>query len=73
MLENVHYMTSLLHPSFKNSGINPHLKAKAIDLVKNEILQRHLLLTSNGSSTAVVSLVSTTTSDAQLKHSNSLL
>jgi len=66
-------MTSLLHPSFKNFGINPYLKAKAIDLVKNEILQRCLLLSGNGSSTDVASLISTTTPDTQLKHSNSLL
>jgi hypothetical protein len=69
----VHYITTLLHPTFKPFGMNPHLKTKAIDLVKKEILQRYLLSTNNGSSTTVTSLVSTSTSDTQLTHSSSLL
>ena len=72
MLHDVHYITSLLHPSFKNFHINPHLKAKAIDLVKNEMLQRQLLSANNSIPTTATSLVSTSTS-AQLTHSNSLL
>ncbi len=67
------YITSLLHFSFKNFRTNPYLKSKAIDLVKNEILQRQSLSINNCSSTTAASLVSATTSDTQLKYSNSLL
>jgi hypothetical protein len=68
----VHYITSLLHPSFKNFRINPYLKPKAIDLVQNEILQRQLLSSTNGFSTIAASPISTST-DTQSIHSSSLL
>jgi hypothetical protein len=36
----VHYVTTLLHPSFKNFDKSPEFYAKAIDLTKNELLKR---------------------------------
>ncbi len=69
----MHYITSLLHPSFKNFRGNPQLKTTAIDLVNNEILKRHSLSTNNGSSTNIASLDSTTALDTQSTYSNSLL
>lgn len=73
VLNDVHYITSLLHPSFKNFRLNPHLKAKAIDLVRNEILKRQSSSSSSCSSTAIAPIVSTSVSDVQSLHSNSLL
>jgi len=73
VLHDVHYITSLLHPSFKNFRGNPQLKTTAIDLVNNEILKRHSLSTNNGSSTNIASLDSTTALDTQSTYSNSLL
>ncbi|CAF2815005.1 unnamed protein product [Rotaria sp. Silwood2] len=73
VLHDVHYITSLLHPSFKDFRINPDLKTKAIDLVKNAIWQKYLLSTSNGSAANVAPFISTSTSDTQLTTSNSLL
>ncbi|CAF1677362.1 unnamed protein product [Rotaria magnacalcarata] len=73
ILHGVHYITTLLHPLFKNFRMNPHLKTKAIDLVKNEILKRHLLSNNNNSSTIAASVVFTSTSDIPSINSNSLL
>ncbi|CAF1689759.1 unnamed protein product, partial [Adineta ricciae] len=36
----VHYMSTLLHASFKRFQIAPHEQQKAIDLTKSEILKR---------------------------------
>ncbi len=69
----MHYIASLLHPSFKNFHINPHLRTKAVDLVKNEMLHRQQLATNNAITTAATPFTSTSTSDVQSSHSNGLL
>ncbi|CAF2995343.1 unnamed protein product, partial [Rotaria sp. Silwood2] len=40
VLQDIHYITTLLHPSFKNFDVNPNLQDKVINLVKNEIIKR---------------------------------
>ncbi|CAF2573675.1 unnamed protein product [Rotaria sp. Silwood2] len=40
ILHDVHYITTFLHPSFKNFDKCPDLRAKAIDLTKNELMKR---------------------------------
>ncbi|CAF4450084.1 unnamed protein product [Rotaria socialis] len=46
ILNDVHFITTLLYPSFKNFDISPDLHASAIDLTKKEQLKRHLSVSS---------------------------
>ncbi|CAF1509555.1 unnamed protein product [Rotaria sordida] len=68
VLQDVHYISCLLHPSLKQFQIAPHEKSKAMDLVKAELLKRQSS-TSSGSSiiniTPCSSTKSSTTSKSQ--------
>ncbi|CAF2863787.1 unnamed protein product [Rotaria sp. Silwood2] len=72
-LHEVHYITSFLHPSFKNFDINPDLKSIAIDLVKNEIRKQHLSINNNDSSNTTTLPIHISTTNSQLKLSSNLL
>ncbi|CAF4312008.1 unnamed protein product [Rotaria sp. Silwood2] len=58
VLQNVHFMSTLLHPSFKQFQIAPNEKQKAIDLVKAEIVKRQ---SSAASEPSVVDINSSST------------
>lgn len=62
ILQDVHYMSTLLHPSLKLFQIAPHEKAKAIELVKVELLKRQ-------SSTSCETSLSNTPSSSSSKTS----
>ncbi|CAF0877146.1 unnamed protein product [Rotaria sordida] len=47
ILQDVHYITTFLHPSMKNFHVNPDLQEKAIELVQQEILKRQPITPSN--------------------------
>ncbi|CAF4837161.1 unnamed protein product, partial [Rotaria sp. Silwood2] len=68
VLQDVHYISCLLHPSLKQFQIAPHEKFKAVDLFKAELLKRQSS-TSSGSSiiniTPCSSAKSSTTSKSQ--------
>ncbi|CAF3483352.1 unnamed protein product [Rotaria sp. Silwood2] len=68
VLHDVHFISTFLHPSFKQFQIAPNEKQKAIDLVKAEILKRQSSATSEPSVVDINSSSSTkssTTSKSQ--------
>ncbi|CAF4158432.1 unnamed protein product [Adineta steineri] len=73
VLHNVHYITILLHPSFKNFDISPDLHEKTIDLVKDELLKRQLSTLYISSTTNIYSLANTPTPDHSSTATKSLL
>ncbi|CAF3323758.1 unnamed protein product [Rotaria socialis] len=40
VLQDIHYITTFLHPSFKNFDVNSILQERALNLVKSEIFKR---------------------------------
>lgn len=40
VLQDIHYITTLLHPSFKNFDVHPGLQDKAVSLLKTESTKR---------------------------------
>jgi hypothetical protein len=73
MLHDVHYITTLLHPSMKNFHINPTLQKKALELVKKEIFNRQLTTPNNTSTTAATTSADTNALDTQSTTSKGLL
>ena len=71
ILHDVHYVTSLLHPSLKNFDVNPDLKTKAIDLV-NEISHRQPLVNINGFINCTLSASDASASGLQIENKNLL-
>jgi hypothetical protein len=66
VLQDVHYIACLLHPSLKQFQIAPHEKSKATDLVKAELLKlKHQPSSSSASSTTHCSSTSTTSKSQQ--------
>ncbi|CAF3172584.1 unnamed protein product [Rotaria sp. Silwood2] len=47
ILQNIHYITTFLHPSMKNFHVNLDLQEKAIELVQQEMLKRQPTAPSN--------------------------
>jgi hypothetical protein len=63
ILHDVHYITTLLHPSFKHFEINPALHEKALDLTKSELLKRQSSTLFTNCTTIMKSPVSKTAPD----------
>ncbi|CAF3948649.1 unnamed protein product [Rotaria sp. Silwood1] len=62
VLHDVHFVSTFLHPSFKQFQIAPDEKQKAMDLVKAEILKRQSLATSEQAMIDINSSISTRSS-----------
>ncbi|CAF1153450.1 unnamed protein product [Rotaria magnacalcarata] len=72
VLQDVHYISCLLHPSLKQFQIAPDEKSKALDLVNAELLKRQSA-TSTGSSIINITPCSSTKSSSTSKSQNILL
>ncbi|CAF1366193.1 unnamed protein product [Rotaria sordida] len=72
VLQDIHYITTLLHLSFKNFDVNPNLQDKAINLVKNEIIKRQPS-TPTTCCTTTTTTVTTVELDTQSASSTSVL
>ncbi|CAM4921723.1 unnamed protein product [Rotaria socialis] len=76
VMQDIHYITTILHPFLKNFDFNPSLQDKAINLVKNEITKRQSSTsTTSCTMTATTTTTTVTTVDlnTQPKPSASLL
>ncbi|CAF3148872.1 unnamed protein product [Rotaria sp. Silwood2] len=72
-LQNIHYISTFLHPSMKNFHINPDLHEKAIELVQQEILKRKPASPSNTFETVTTTPIRTNAPDSQPTTSKGLL
>lgn len=65
ILQDVHLITTLLHPALKSFQLYPNLHEKAVDLMKSELLKRQSSSTSNNCVVSTQASIHTVTNNFQ--------